>query len=208
METYQIEKANEGKKIMSSTNRSTVRSNHDSDYYVTPKDQIKTFLDEMLKHEPIMLQGKILDPCAGGDKENDMSYPFVLKQYGVKNENIQTIDIRESSLANIKENYLLYNLEENPNLIITNPPFNLAIDIIQKSLIDVCDNGFVVMLLRLNFFGGKSRKPFWENNMPKYTLIHHKRMSFTSDKKTDSIEYAHFVWQKGHNAGFTMTKVI
>ena len=32
--------------------------------------------------------------------------------------------------------------------------------------------------------------------MPKYIFVHHQRMSFTEDKKTDSIEYAHFVWQK------------
>ena len=64
------------------------------------------------------------------------------------------------------------------------------------------------MLLRLNYFGGKVRKELWEKQMPKYCFVHHKRISFTDDRKTDSIEYAHFVWQKGHNEQFTQLKVI
>ena len=44
--------------------------------------------------------------------------------------------------------------------------------------------------------------------MPKYCFVHHRRISFTDDRKTDSIEYAHFVWQKGYNEQFTQLKVI
>ena len=193
---------------MSSTNRSLSRDIHGSDYYVTPIDQIEIFLNQLLKYEPEILEGKILDPCAGGDQVNEMSYPTALCNFGVDIKNIDTIDIRSNSRSRLKQNYLTYNALEKPKLIITNPPFNIAMNIIEKSLKDVSENGFVIMLLRLNFFGGKSRKKFWDKNMPKYTFVHHKRMSFTEDKKTDSIEYAHFVWQKGLNPDFSMIKVI
>lgn len=194
---------------MSSTNRSKSRDNHISDYYVTPQYKIVEFLNEFNKHEDIFKQNKyILDPCAGGDEKHLMSYPEALKQIGVSDNNIVTVDIREDSLADIREDYLSIDCPGDFDLIITNPPFNLAREIIEKALNDVNDNGFVIMLLRLNFFGGKLRKDMWENQMPKYAFIHNRRMSFTDDNKTDSIEYMHCVWQKGYYPEFTKIKVI
>lgn len=119
-----------------------------------------------------------------------------------------TIDIRNDSLAELKADYLIHNCKNKYNLIITNPPFNIAKEIIYKALDDVKDNGFVVMLLRLNYFGSKDRKDLWEYQMPKYTFVHHRRISFMDKGSTDSIEYAHFVWQKEHNPEFTLLKVI
>mgnify|MGYP000076700854 CR=1 len=40
---------------MSSTNRSKHRDGHISDYYVTPQDQIKIFLNEFIKDEKLNL---------------------------------------------------------------------------------------------------------------------------------------------------------
>lgn len=64
------------------------------------------------------------------------------------------------------------------------------------------------MLLRLNYFGGKVRSKLWEEHMPKYCFVHNKRISFTDDRKTDSIEYCHMVWQKGYCPKFTQLQVI
>lgn len=33
--------------------------------------------------------------------------------------------------------------------------------------------------------------------MPHEIYVHSKRMSFTKNGGTDSVEYAHFVWKKG-----------
>jgi hypothetical protein len=191
---------------MSSTNRSNKRDNHVLDYYVTPIEKIKEFIDEIVQYENDIFEGSILDPCAGGDSSHPMSYPTALQQCGYNN--IYTIDIRDDSLADIKGNYLTMKLDFKPDTIITNPPFMIAREIIEKALNDVAENGFVIMLLRLNFFGGKLRKDLWDKHMPKYCFVHHRRMSFTDDGKTDSIEYAHFVWQKGYNPEFTYIKVI
>ena len=183
---------------MSSTNRGSDR--HKNDYYVTPIDQIKLFLNKLYCYEPditLFDRWEILDPCAGGDKNHSMSYPEAIKSlinYNVLN----TIDIRDDSLATTKDDYLKLNCNGLYNMIITNPPFNIAIDIINKAINDVKPNGFVIMLLRLNFLGSKQRFEFWQNNKPKYIFVHHKRMSFTDNGNTDSIEYAHFVWQKGN----------
>lgn len=193
---------------MSSTNRGRAI---DADYYVTPQYAIEDFLREFNKVEPHVFNKDtvIVDPTAGGDEFNPMSYPEVLKQYS---SNITTIDIRKDSRALIKGSYLDYNVEDNPDVIITNPPFNIALDIIKKSLIDIKHGGYVIMLLRLNFFGSKGRFEFWQNYLPKYAFVHSKRMSFiggaTEKAKTDSIEYMHCCWQKGYNPEFVKLKVI
>jgi len=65
----------------------------------------------------------------------------------------------------------------------------------------------VVMLQRLNWLGTQKRKTFWDNAPLKHIYIHHKRPSFTPDKpnKTDSIEYAHFVFQKSYLGPTTLS---
>ncbi|MCC0783534.1 hypothetical protein IR152_10655 [Clostridioides sp. ES-S-0108-01] len=195
--------------FISSTNRSDARDFHVSDYYRTPIPKIKEFLNEFSKYENILnLKIRILDPCAGGDNTNSMSYPTAIQDFLNQDILIDTIDIRDDSRANLKQDYLEFRPKEKYDVIITNPPFNLSLDIINKALNDVKEDGFVIMLLRLNYLGGKVRQELWRNNMPKYIFVHNKRMSFTDDGKTDSIEYAHFVWQKGYNPNFSRLKVL
>ena len=157
---------------MSSTNRGYNR--HKSDYYVTPVNQIELFFNKFLKIEEISNDIMVLDPCAGGDKNHKMSYPEVIEKV-LKYSVVQTLDIREDSLAMMKVDYLKYNCKHHYDMIITNPPFNIALEIINKALDDVVSGGFVIMLLRLNFLGSKQRYEFWQNNMPKYIFVHHER---------------------------------
>lgn len=189
---------------MSSTNRSNARDTHVSDYYVTPLQSIKDFIKEQTQINFVGLN--ILDPCAGGDKHHKMSYPEVLRAY---TSSITTVDVREDSLASIKEDYLSLELKGLLiDVIITNPPFNLALEIIEKALKDVVEGGYVVMLLRLNFFGSQKRKPFFDKYPPLACYVHNKRMKFTNTNGTDSIEYMHCIWQKGTKPDYTMLKVI
>jgi hypothetical protein len=200
---------------MSSTNRSNARSTHISDYYVTPVDAIKSFLDMLIKTYPELVEvfkcknGYILDPCAGGDEYHEMSYPVAITDI-FPTADICTIDIREDSKAEIKADYLSYSFEgfQKPSIIITNPPFNIAQQIIEKALYDVEDKGYVIMLLRLNFFGSQRRLDFWHKQMPVRAYVHSQRMSFTDNGSTDSIEYMHCIWQKGVYPQFTQLMVI
>ena len=94
---------------MSSTNRTTARLSHPSDYYITPVKDIELFLknfDEVVKID--WESEFILDPCAGGDSINDMSYPLAIQNYiGTKPVALDTIDIRKDSKANKITDYLL-----------------------------------------------------------------------------------------------------
>lgn len=222
---------------MSSTNRSNARDEHISDYYVTPIAYIELFLKEFNKICPLDWErSKILDPCAGGNPEirNDgrikevyhpMSYSTAIHNVFGEYCNVNNIDIRQDSLAETKGDYLTINLKKfQPDIIITNPPFNLAVPIIEKAIDDVTDNGYVIMLLRLNFFGSQSREEFFKKYKPEYAFVHHIRIGFTDKKdnegyaifdkngnpkrgSTDSIEYMHAVWHKS-NLQPSYTKLI
>lgn len=189
---------------MSSTNRTNARDSHISDYYITPTNEIDKFLEKLFEFEPQLLKGKVLDPCSGGDEKHQMSYPKALSKFNIIPK---TIDIRADSLAEIKADYLKTKVN-GYDLIITNPPFSIAIDIIKKAISEVNEDGFVVMLLRLNFFGSKQRLEFWKENMPQYCFVHHIRMSFTDNKVTDSIEYCHMCWHKGYKEKYTRLFII
>lgn len=192
--------------MMSSTLRGAHRLKWD--YYITPQYAIKDFLGEFIYHEDLNENMSILDPCAGGDAVHEMSYPTVLNKMGFKF--VSTCDIREDSRAKAKHDYLNLELSSKMDMIITNPPFDQSIPIIEKAINDVRDGGFVVMLQRLNFLGGITyKKEFWDRvGLPKYIFVHRKRMSFTEDGKTDSIEYAHYVWEKGLNPKFSKTMIV
>jgi hypothetical protein len=193
---------------MSSTNRGYER--HKTDYYITPIQPIKDFFSRffIVENDWFARPDRMLylDPCAGGDEYNDMSYPKVIQDEF--DGDVITIDIREDSRAELKLNYLDFNIGNlKPDIIITNPPFYIALDIIKKGLEDVKDGGYVIMLLRLNFFGSKERKIFFDSFMPEYCFIHSKRISFMKGA-TDSIEYAHFVWKKEYYPEYTKTYLI
>lgn len=194
---------------MSSTNRSNARQDHIADYYVTPTDDIINFLGHLDNVVTLDSNQIYLDPCAGGDGDNQMSYPYALKEYyRMDDEQIRTIDIRKDSLAQIKGDYLTMDLGYKPYCIISNPPFNKALEFIKKALNDVSDDGYVIMLLRLNFLETKARKEFFDQQMPKYIFVHHKRMSFVKGGGTDSVAYAHYVWKKDYNLDYSEIRVI
>jgi hypothetical protein len=188
---------------MSSTNRNNTR--HGADYYVTPIAAVLDFFKAW--DNPSALAGSILDPCAGGDDSNPMSYPeainiirkrttgFTTTEIG---QTLLTLDIRPDSSAAHVADYMTWQPYQKYGLIITNPPFNIALDIIKKARQEITDDGYVVMLLRLNFLGGKERGRWMRQNMPESIWVHSQRMKFLNTSGTDSIEYAHFVWRKNH----------
>lgn len=192
---------------MSSTNRGYNR--HKSDYYVTPISEIDKFLDKFIKVNDFEINKHVvLDPCAGGDENHVMSYPEALTNHELNTPRLYTSDIRKDSKADKIINYLEYETPDIIDVIITNPPFNIAENIIKKALDDVQEGGYVIMLLRLNYFGSKKRNKWLLQNTPNQCYIHAKRMSFTDNGSTDSIEYAHFVWQKGVDTDYTKTYLL
>lgn len=231
---------------MSSTNRKNAAQRNAADYYITPQYCIGDFLHAFKEDFDALKeitgqfdsdivnpwgdkQITIIDPCAGGDAEYPMSYPEAIRKCSGWNYNdIDTCDIREDSLAKFKGDYLSRHVCEGCyDMAITNPPFNIALEIIKRTLADVHEGGWVIMLLRLNFFGSQERSAWFKENMPLATYVHSQRISFVPDDRkkrindeakaagvkakgngTDSIEYMHAVWCVGCRPQFTQLRII
>lgn len=188
---------------MSSTNRGTQRNA--DDYYVTPHWLIEDFLAAFAENNSLVCSPdenpRVLDPSAGGCDKYPMSYPTVLEQEGFI---VESWDIREDSRANLTGvNFLNVSSYESRkyDMIITNPPFNLAQEFTEHALDMVCECGLVIMLQRLNWLGSQKRKPMWQKLPLAAVYVHSKRPGFDPEKpsKTDSTEYAHFVFCKGYH---------
>ena len=165
---------------MPSTNRGSIRKTLDR--YCTPDYTIKSLLDNV---DNGIIGNNILE-CASGN--NDISDLLM--------GNVITLDIDKDVNPTICINFLEFNHKNIFDTIITNPPYNLAIEFIKHSLNIVKDNGYVVMLLRLNFLESQTRKQFFIDNPLHSLYVLSRRPSFINGK-TDSTGYAWFIWKKG-----------
>jgi hypothetical protein len=182
---------------MSATNRGAKRETNDA--YPTPAYCIKEFLNAFFKLEKFSPDARILDPCCG-----QRPYSIELQSRGFKY--LWNVDIDDTVNPDDVCDYLNTPVTFRPHIIISNPPYSVASQFIEKSLHDVNLYGYVAFLLRLNFFGSQKRKPFFDKYPPKYCFVHSKRPSFKGGG-TDATEYAHFVWQQGYY-GMTKLKVL
>lgn len=136
-------------------------------------------------------------------KPSAMPYPEAINITFGHRHQILTQDIRENSRAqcrgldflNPKGNEAF--ASDSFDMVITNPPFSLALGFIKQSLRIVKPGGYVVMLLPLPFYESYKRNGWLlEGNMPDTSYCYPNRLSFTPDGKTDSIPYQHAIWQK------------
>lgn len=78
--------------------------------------------------------------------------------------------------------------------IVTNPPFNLAHQILTCALDFALDG--VAMLLRLSFLEPTEQRAHMLNRRPPTRMLVLPRISFTGDGKTDNVTCAWLVWSK------------
>jgi len=87
-----------------------------------------------------------------------------------------------------------------PDNIITNPPYKLAQEFIEKSL-ELADFK-VAMLLKLNFLEGQKRYQLFKSTPLKNVYIFSKRLSFDKGnekgKGNGLLAYAWYVWEKDY----------
>lgn len=154
-----------------------------SDFYETPYSITRQFLQ---KEGVDKLQGKILEPSCGND-----AIVKVLNEFGL---NVIGKDL--STGQNFLEE------EEKYDAIITNPPFSLAHEFVQK-----CKDltNYFALLLPLSYLHGKSRfdSIYSDATFPLSRVYVFTRYPMLGDAlredgkyKTGMMVYAWFVWDK------------
>ena len=163
----------------------------ENDKYNTPRKTIKSILPY------IDCRGRpdIGEPCVGTGNIIDELYQY--NPLGFKS--VMTCEIDpDISLKGYTVDYLEDKSWAKLDIIITNPPFSLWREFLEKSLSEA---DTVVYLLRLNMFGsGKqtNRADFWNAHRPTHIFALEDRPSFTGDGKTDGCDYAWVAWDRGN----------
>lgn len=94
-------------------------------------------------------------------------------------------------------NFADIELDRKYNLIIGNPPYKFAEEIIRYGWQYLANNGQMAMLLRLAFQAGSKRaKDLWQNIYPWQVSVCSRRPSFLGDGGTNGTDYGIFYWAK------------
>lgn len=170
----------------------------ENDYYATNPEAVKMLLS---KYD--FFAQTILEPCVGGGHIANAINEF----YKNKRE-ITGLDLVDRGYTNtIVANFLTYETDKKYEGIITNPPYSLAKEFVEKGMDLLTDNGQMAMFLKIQFLEGAKRKELFEKYPPKYIYVFRNRMATwnsglekdpkTGKKWATTMCHAWFVWEKG-----------
>lgn len=188
--------SNKENKVLSGTSlagMSTTRERIKDDFYATPENAIRAILDV------VELKGSILEPACG-----DGAISKILKEY-YPNSEIISQDLVDRGYGIGGVDYLTFNPNRKFDNIITNPPFNLAKEFIEKSL--ELANDKVIIFAKIQLLESESRKDLFLNSPLKYIYVFSKRVSPLRNGKplnekgkpwASTMCFAWFVWEIGY----------
>lgn len=161
------------------------------DHYDTPRHAITSLLNHHVIKYPV------LEPCAGYG-----SIVNILKLNG----HVITTDVDPDMMCDYNLDFLALDLCDEYHSIISNPPFNIAEEIITKSIQDLQDGDEVIMLLKLDFLGTQKRHTFWKTHPAKHIYVLSHRPRFL--RHGDRCEYGWYVWKVGWFGNTTLEVVM
>jgi len=161
----------------------------DTDFYRTP--EIAT--EKLLEKESFT--GVIWEPACG---DGAISKVLIEKGYNVLSSDLYNhgYGVPNIDFTNVSNVY-------DWKSIITNPPYNLAREFIDKGLeLTKHNDGKLALLLRLSFLEGQKRKALFETSPLKRVYVFSKRITFSRPGETRELSgmmaYAWFVWDWTH----------
>ena len=169
----------------------------DNDYYATDPKTTKLFLDRIFKDKILEEINTISEPSCG---EGFISE--VLKEYFPK-AIINSTDLIYRSYGEGRLDFLSNQYNKKHDLVITNPPFSLINEFINKGLEST--NKYLIFLGKIQLLETKGRKNILENSPLKYVYVHSNRQAtWKNGKEFDekgkkwatTMCLAWFVWDK------------
>jgi len=156
------------------------------DFYPTPE----SITNALLGVETF--DGNILEPCCG---EGHISNVLLNKGYTVTSR-----DLFERGFGETGKDFLFMPEPKTFENVITNPPYNLALEFAEAALLVTTKK--VAMLMKIQFLEGVKRKEFFKRSPLKTVWVFSKRVTLTKPewegKNKGFITYAWFVWEHGY----------
>jgi hypothetical protein len=162
------------------------------DFYSTPPEAVHALLAVE------NFQGDILEPACG-----DGAISKVLEAAG---HTVRSTDLVERGYGEAGHDFLMFGYPYRAANIVTNPPFKLAEQFVDRALEHADDK--VVMLLKLNFLEGGKRAPWLKRTPLKKVWIFAKRLTFRipgrETQGNGMIAFAWLIWEHGHTGDPTI----
>lgn len=188
--------------------RNGARTNRQkSDFYATDPKTVNLFLDTIEK-DNIILNNKLLEPCSGMNHIVN-----VLKERGY---NVYSMDINDYGCQDRICDFLEFQCNEFKDYsIITNPPYNLQNEVIEKALDIVQEGKYVIMYLKVQFLEGiKRHNEIFKDNNPKYVYVHVTRQTVARDGDfetygghANTICFIWCIWEKGFKGDTVLRRI-
>lgn len=174
------------------------RKRVENDFYATPRNATEAILNK------VNLKGSILEPAAG---EGHISVVLKEKYPDSKIVSTDLVQREERFGVHIKGgiDFLTYDFKENFDNIITNPPFNIAQEFVERAL--KLANDKVIMFAKIQFLEGNRRRKMFDKAPLKYVYVFSKRINplrngeeFDENGKrwSSTMCFAWFVFEKGY----------
>jgi methylase of polypeptide subunit release factors len=164
-------------------------NSHAYEYYATPEWAVRRLLEHRRLH------GHILDPTAGSG-----AILKAIRNFGYENP-MTAVEIRREEEEKLQEfgsvfitDFLNWQPDQKYDTIITNPPFNIAKEIIMKCHEIRSEKGQIIMLLKTAHLETGDRYNFWQKYPVSYLYALSERPYFEGDNETDQAAYAWYVW--------------
>lgn len=146
----------------------------------------------------------MLEPCVG---MGHIAYTVSAINHHSKNIEVTALDIVDRGYPDtIVQNFLTWETDKKFEMIISNPPYSLGKEFIEKGMELLTENGQMAMFLKIQFLEGAKRKELFEKYPPKYIYVFRNRMAtFNNGEPLDpngkkwatTMCHAWFVWEKG-----------
>ena len=173
---------------------STTHANNEremNDFYATPSSAIENFLHCYLVRDKNKLQKNVWEPACGNGQISE-----AIKEYGY---HVTSTDLIDRGYGTRKD-FLSFSHNYGKGDIITNPPFKIINEFMQKGM-DLLENGQkMILLMRLLCLEGKTRNTFFQKYPIQFVYVHTTRIAChkpNEEKPTTAMAYAWYVWEKG-----------
>lgn len=147
---------------------SSTRQRVEDDFYATPFEATRAILNK------VKLYGSILEPAAG---QGHIS--TILREYYPENEIVSTDLIQREDRfgCHIQSgiDFITHDFGRTFTTVITNPPFSLAKEFVEKGLEVASDK--VLMFAKIQFLEGVQRRNLFEKNPPHAVYVFSKRVN-------------------------------
>jgi hypothetical protein len=185
----------EQKKVMKSGLMLGVNPNakrQKEDFYATHPKALSLFL-EKIKEDGFAIKGSIWEcACGMGHLSEE------LKRWGFK---VKSSDLIDRGYGDVLD-FLQQGGAMGMYSILTNPPFKLAEEFVEKGMQLIGEGYHLCLFLKIQFLEGQKRKLLFNKYPPKYVYVHSSRQLCCKDgdfhKYTSTTQcYAWYVWEKG-----------